>query len=310
MIRKGLLALIVILLVSPVYAEKITHVIYITLDGVRWQDIYKTQHYFPKLWSKHASQLTFYGLPNSHTTMEVTSVPLSLPSYQAQMAGEVQPCRSNECGHIQVKTLAEYLVDELHFEKKDVAIFSSLRGMGNAIETQPGTTFSSIGNDPVIDPRTHQPDAIMRKLNHEQQIDHPLLTSNRQDKYTFSQALHYLEKYQPKFLWISLVNADDEADAGHKREYRRLLNYYDDAIDGLFSVLKTLHLEKSTMLIVTTDHGRGNKENWMKHGENYPESRQTWAFVMNGKLEPASETDEVAHYNTLAIRPAIEKVFY
>src|SRR5437868_7168973 len=65
--------LLLITLISPYahadnkpqsHSPAIQHVIYVTLDGVRWQDIYKTQHYFPKLWDKYADKLNFYGLPN------------------------------------------------------------------------------------------------------------------------------------------------------------------------------------------------------------------------------------------------------
>ncbi len=309
---KRILSLAILFFIfSPIHANnKIEHVIYITLDGIRWQDVYQTQHYFPRLWSEHAKQLTFYGLPDSHTIMETTSEPHALPSYQAQMAGSLQPCHNNKCGHIQVKTLPEFLVDQLHFAKKDVAIFSSMPEISEVIETNLGTTFSNIGNRSMLDPVNHQADNIMAILNHEQRMNHPVNDAHRYDKYTFAQALHYFEKYQPKFLWISLTNADDEAHLGNHTRYHQLLNYYDDALHGLFLSLKTMKLDKNTMVIVTTDHGRGNNENWTSHGSNLPESRQIFAFVMNGKLEPANIEDGVEYYNTLSIRPAIEKVFY
>src|SRR5947207_1663419 len=96
-----LFSLLSSLFFSPVHAEhhsqptpnKIKHVIYVTLDGVRWQDVYQTHQYFPKLWKQHASKFTFYGLPNSNTTIEAASIPVSLPSYQSQMSGAIQPCR-------------------------------------------------------------------------------------------------------------------------------------------------------------------------------------------------------------------------
>lgn len=290
-------------------SKNIKHVIYITLDGVRWQDIYGTHRYFKKLWNEHANQLHFYGLPNSKTTMEVASIPVSLPSYQSQMSGTIQACHDNKCGRIQVKTLPEYLIDQLHFAKKDVAIFSSWPEISHAIESKNGTAYSNVGNLSAIDPLSSHPDGVMKILNHAQETDHPSYKPNRYDKYTFLQALHYFEKYQPRFLWISLVNADDEAHAAHLSQYHQLLSYYDDALDGLFTTLKTMKLDKNTMVIVTTDHGRGNDENWTSHGEKFPESRQTWALVMNGELQPMSKDDDVYHYNTLSIRPTIENAF-
>jgi hypothetical protein len=309
MIRNGLLACITALFFLSAHAEtsKIERVIYITLDGVRWQDIYQTQHYFPKLWEKYAKQLTFYGAPNTDTTMEVASIPLSLPSYQSQMSGAIQPCSDNKCGRIQVETLPEYLMTQLHLSKKDVVVFSSWPKIANAIEKNAGTIYNNAGNIPVTDPETKQADSSMAMLNHAQEMDHPGYKPNRYDKYTFSQALHYFQQVKPRFMWISLVNADDEAHFGHLQQYHQLLSYYDDALDGLFSTLKAMHLDKTTMVIVTTDHGRGNQKNWTSHGSDYPESRQTWAFVMNGKLVPIQQEGRVEHYNTLSIRPAIEK---
>lgn len=283
------------------------HVIYITLDGIRWQDIYQTHRYFAKLWTKHASKLNFYGVPNSKSVMEVASIPVSLPSYQSQMSGAIQPCNDNKCGRIQVETLPEYLIDKLHFAKKDVAIFSSWPVIAEALESKKGAVYSNAGNLPVLDPLSNRPDGIMEILNHEQERDHPDYKPNRYDKYTFSHALHYFEKYKPRFIWISLVNADDEAHFSHLYEYHQLLSFYDEALDRLFTTLKSMGLEKNTMVIVTTDHGRGNNENWTTHGANFPESKQTWAFVMNGELLPVSRDGNIYHYNTLSIRPTIEK---
>jgi hypothetical protein len=290
--------------VNPKTPE-IKHVIYITLDGVRWRDIYLSHAYFPKLWHKYADKLMFYGLPNSNTTMEVSSIPLSLPSYQSQMSGAVQPCDGNECGRISVTTLPEHLIQTLHLNKKEVAIFASWPVIAHAIESIPGKTYSNVGNHPVYDPVTHQADETMAKLNHKQAVDQAY-KPNRSDQYTFAQALHYLKKYQPRFLWISMVNADDEAHANHLHNYHHWLGFYDDALDELFTTLKTHKLDSNTMVIVTTDHGRGEGANWTTHGPDYPEAKRTFAFVMNGKLVPVSHQGNIYHYSTLSVRPSIE----
>lgn len=309
MIRKALFAACSLLTLTQAIAENLPNrVIYVTLDGVRWQDVYNTEKYFPKLWAKHANQIIFYGRPNTQRVMEVASIPVSLPSYQSQLSGSVQPCENNECGRIQVKTFPEELINKYHFSQKDVAVFSSWPVISGAIESKEHTVYSNVGNSHVTDPTTHLADKTMTMLNNEQDHDYPTNKPNRFDKYTFAQAIHYLEKYEPRFLWISLVNADDEAHLEHKQKYQHMLSYYDDALDGLFNVLKAKHLDKNTMVIVTTDHGRGNNASWTTHGAGYPESKQTFAFVMNGELEPVKKEGDVTYYNTLSIRPTIEKV--
>lgn len=310
MLRRTIVIVLLMLASLAVFASyykqnKITHVIYVTLDGTRWQDILQIQTNLPKFWKNHAANTTIYGMPGSDSVMEVASVPVSLPSYQSQMTGAVQPCNDNECGRVKAETMPEHLLGKLKLAKKDVAVFSSWPVIANALESKPGTVYSSVGNKPVVDPVTGKPDEVMANINHLQTLRRHVHT-NRMDEYTFGQALHYFQKYTPTFLWISLVNADNEAHLDHQDKYYNVLSAYDDYLDQLFKTLKDMHMDKNTMVVVTTDHGRGDGAKWTDHGAEYPESRRTWAFVMNGSLTPVSKEGKISHYNTLSIRPAIE----
>lgn len=287
-------------------ANKIEHVIYVTLDGTRWQDVLQDKRNFPKLWRNHAAKMTIYGMPGDNKVMEVASIPVSLPSYQSQMTGAVQPCQNNECERVKVQTLPEFLLRKLQLKKRDVAVFSSWPVIANALESKRGTVYSNVGNLPVVDPLASQPDEVMSEINYRQTLKHHV-KSNRLDEYTFAQSLHYFEKYRPTFMWISLVNADNEAHMNHLSQYHDVLLSYDQYLDTLFRDLERMKLDKNTMVILTTDHGRGYGANWTSHGAEYPESRQTWAMVMNGTLKPVRIEGGTSYYNTLSIRPAIEE---
>jgi hypothetical protein len=293
------------------HAGHIKHVIYFTLDGVRWQDVFLNHDYLPLLWHKHAKNAAIYGAPGTNSTMEVASIPVSLPSYQSQMAGSVPqngPCGDNECGRITVETFPEALVKRHHFLKKDVASISSWEVTDYAVESSADTIFNNNGTRPMYDPDTHTADTVMENVNQQQVADYPG-DDTRLDKHTFAQAMHYFEKYQPRFLWISFGDADEYAHADKLDEYHQALRFSDQALDQLIALLHKMHLEDDTMIIVTTDHGRGNGDNWTDHGEEFPESKQTWAFVFNGELTPISEEKGVKHFSTLSIRPTVEKVF-
>lgn len=307
MLKQALLGLGMLAICCSVSAKQapIKHVIYITLDGVRWQDILRSKSNFPKLWSKYAKQMTVYGMPGSKAKMEVASIPVSLPSYQSQMTGKVQSCQTNECGRVKEQTMPEYLLASLQLSKKDVAVFSGWPVIADALESQPGTVYSNVGNQAVVDPVTGKPDAKMESINHLQTLKHHVHT-NRMDEYTFAQSLHYFKTYEPAFLWISLVNADNEAHMRHPRQYHKVLASYDQYLDQLFITLKEMNLDQNTLVIVTTDHGRGNGKHWVTHGPEYPEAKATWAFVMNGKLQPVSVKGDIEIYNTTSIRPTIE----
>lgn len=289
--------------------NKIKRVLFITVDGVRWQDVFLDHSRFSKLWTKYASSARIYGAPHSNYTMQVASIAISLPSYQSMTSGSVQPCPQNDCGRITVPTFPELLVKQLGFKPKDVATISSWRTLQHAVESEEGVTFINAGTTPMTDPNTHHPDKIMSAINKVQEPHYPWMDT-RQDKYTLSQALHYLEKYQPRFLWVYLGDADDFAHEDNLPAYNEALAVADDAIDQLMQLLQKLNLAEETMVILTTDHGRGNGPDWIEHGEEYPESTPTWAFVWNGELLNGIQEGDVTHYSTLSIRPAVEKVFY
>ncbi len=285
--------------------NRIKYVIYMTFDGTRWQDIFLDHSYLKSFWEKHANKVNFYGIPGSKTHISVASIPISLPSYQSQMSGAIQPCFGNQCGRIAVQTLPEALKEKLHLQKQDVALFSSWYEVTYSTEHIYGSIYTNAGNFPVYDPTTQTADSVMYDLNMQQTYDNPG-ESTRFDKYTFAQAMHYFETYKPRFLWISLNESDEAAHAGDLQAYHKALMFYDHALNEVFTKLKMMNIENETMLIVTTDHGRGNGKLWTTHGPGIPGSKQTWAFVMNGELKPVSQSPDMTYYSTLSIRPTVE----
>lgn len=284
----------------------VDHVIYITIDGVRWQDVFENHTYLNHFWHHYANLGTFYGAPHSQSVMEVASIPVSLPSYQSQLTGVVQPCAGNDCGRVKARTFAEALIQK-GFAKKDVAVFSNWTKIKYAAESKPNTIYTNIGNEFSYDPLTGKPDEEMTRINALQIHDHPK-DNDRFDKYTFAQAMHYWRKFQPRFMWMSLGDADTAAHAGNLALYRRSITQYDQFFDELFQTLKRMKLAQRTLVIITTDHGRGNGLHWKDHGPRYPEAKRTWAFVMNGRLVPTSHDAHFTRYSTLSIRPTIEAV--
>ncbi len=291
---------------QPAASASVDRVIYITIDGVRWQDVFENHAYLNHFWHHYAKLGTFYGAPNSHSLMEVASIPVSLPSYQSQLAGVVQPCDGNDCGRIKTRTFAESFIDK-GMAKKDVAVFSNWHKIKYAAESRPNTIYTNIGNEFAYNPLTGKPDDEMARINKLQIHDHPK-DNDRFDKYTFAQAMHYWRKFQPRFMWMSFGDADVAAHAGNLALYRRSIAQYDKFFDELFQTLKQMKCDHRTLVIITTDHGRGNGHHWTDHGTRFPEAKRTWAFVMNGSLIPMKRDPQVSRYSTLSIRPTIEAV--
>lgn len=306
------------------------NVILVTLDGVRWNEVFigpdpelappdpqsKPGSLFPFLTTELKTEGFLTGdLRRGEQASASTPTFISLPAYQSIMAGALQDCRSNSCGRIKVETLAERLVRESGFQKKQVATIASWSRIALAVEHTENTTFVNAGPDPLFD---SDGDPQLTQLNKDQAAELPPWGDARADRFTFAQAIRYLKKHQPRFLFISLNDADEWAHKGNYPNYLSTLKQYDLWLKTLVSTLDGLgSYGKSTTLLVTTDHGRGEKKEWNDHGSGYPTSKDIWFYgrsprtrshvVSKGlKSDSKSAASALSH---LDIRPTIEKIF-
>lgn len=306
------------------------NVILVMVDGVRWKEVFNGTDpalghgtvlpTFPFL-KGTLGQLGFFagdkfkGYPGLVANPRLNS----LPGYQSIMAGAVQPCGGNSCGRIDVETFEERLVREAGFAKNEVATIASWNTIANAVEHEAGATFVNAGRHELEDPDAGETEAELQKLNKLQEEDTPPWGKARWDKYTFAHAMRYLKVHRPRFLFISLNDSDEW---GHKNEYDRhiaTLELYDQWLHDLVSALNEMgDYGKRTTLLVTTDHGRGDGDEWKEHGSGYPLSRDIWLYGQGPQtrakgaqlLLHKSKADlrYISTYSHLDIRPTVETI--
>jgi alkaline phosphatase len=100
----------------------------------------------------------------------------------------------------------------------------------------------------------------------------------RPDFYTKKAVREYLQSNFPQFLWISLGDTDEAAHEGDYWGYLMSLQAADKFIGELIQGVESSFARDHTVVIVTTDHGRGL--DWRNHGWDY-ESSRTW-IMMHG----------------------------
>ena len=305
--------------------SKTANVILLTLDGVRWEEVFhgvdtgQSVDPDPKVFSfltgRLAQQGVLYGDKSRGETVRVANKPQnSLPGYQSIMAGATQPCSSNLCGRIQVETFPERLLHDLDLKPEQVATIASWEKIANAVEHVEHSTFVNAGEKSLLvdgAPLSHE-DA---QLNEQQSHDSPPWRDARWDKYTFAHALNYLKAKKPRFLFISLNDSDEWGHKGQYEQYLKILRQHDAWIKELVSTLDSMgEYGKNTTLIVTTDHGRGEGNDWNDHGAGIADSANIWLYGRSPYTEhakppktrvPASSVS----YTHLDIRPTIEATF-
>lgn len=277
------------------------NVILITLDGVRWQEVfegvdrrffdqknflaYKKTHddfkkefwrekpedrrkiLFPFLWNVVAKKGQLYGNRYQGSRADITNkLHFSYPGYNEILTGFADPrIKSNDKMANPNWTFLEWLDHQPNLKGRTAA-FGSWDVFPYIINEKRSGIFVNAGFEPM-DIMLDNP-RILQLNQLQKDIPSPWDTV-RLDAFTFNFAFEYLKEKQPKALYISLGETDDFAHDGHYDQYIYAARRADDFIGKLWHwVQNNPHYRNKTTLLIATDHGRGHREieQWKHHG--------------------------------------------
>lgn len=293
------------------------NVILVTLDGVRWQEFLlgsepspmdETEPLLPHFWSETAPRGAVYGdVWRGGVATVSNGMNISLPGYMSIAGGrEVPDCWNNVCDRIVHETLLDRLHTSLDAGPFGVATFASWAKIHRAATSVDGpvVTAGLEAYDREAD------DVVFADINRRALADPPPWGDGRKDKYTVELAMHYLEKHRPRFLWLSLLDTDEWAHLENWDDYIASLRQFDGWLGELERRLQALgEYGENTVLVITTDHGRGDWHQWGWHGPLWPASRRIWLYVQqppDATLQLADPITTEAQHND--IRPTIERL--
>jgi phosphopentomutase len=100
----------------------------------------------------------------------------------------------------------------------------------------------------------------------------------RPDRHTAELALYHLRRHRPRFMLLSLGDADKFGHANMYRRYLEALHESDKVVAETARVLEELRAQGwPSTLLVTADHGRDRR--CREHGRQYPESARAWLIA-------------------------------
>ena len=119
-------------------------------------------------------------------------------------------------------------------------------------------------------------------------------THTRYDLLTYASAKTYIEQQHPKVLFLGLGETDEFAHRGRYDEYLQKAHLADQIIAELWYYVQTDPFYKNnTTFIITTDHGRGSKNTtWNKHGFWIKGSGETWMAMLGPDISGEGEIKE------------------
>ncbi|WP_315820166.1 hypothetical protein [Paraflavitalea speifideaquila] len=114
----------------------------------------------------------------------------------------------------------------------------------------------------------------------------------RPDIITYMAAREYLKVYKPKVLYIAFDETDDFAHAGLYDQYLGSAHAEDAMIRDIWNTVQSMpEYNGKTTLLVTVDHGRGDKEksNWKHHGRKIEDAHEIWLAVLGPDTKATGE---------------------
>ncbi len=198
----------------------------------------------------------------------------SYPGYAELLTGAPHDAdiRTNDNRRYPFLTVLEFLAGR--WSRPDaVAVFGSWETFRWIAARADGAVTVNAGYDAY-----QSPDARVQALNDAQFEATTPWPSARHDAFTFRFAMDDLQRHRPRALYIAFDETDDWA---HDRNYERVL----DALHHIDGCLRELHAwiqadpeyRDTTSLIVTVDHGRGHHaDDWSNHGDDVVGADETW----------------------------------
>jgi len=312
---------------------KTENIILITLDGFRWQDVFKgadtslmkqqvsikdariKEKYWredlterrrallPFLWTTIASQGQIYGNRSLGSKVDITNDQLfSYPGYSELLTGiaDNERIHSNDKMYNPNTTVLEFINAQPSYKGK-VAAFSSWDVFPYIINDKRSGVYVSTGVVKMQSNNLSEREKMMNDLI--LSLPNPL-EGVRPDAFTFYYGMEYMKRNKPKAMYFAFDETDDFAHGGEYAAYLNAANYIDRFISELWTFVQSdPQYKNKTTLLITSDHGRGdNAEDWKHHGQKVPLATQIWCAVIGPDTPALGEvkTESQVYQNQFA----------
>ena len=310
------------LLASYLPAQTEANLVLITIDGLRWQELFtgadsmlitnpicvkdtalmkekywaptsedRRRQLMPFFWNDIVAKGQIFGNRLLGNKVNCSNIFwFSYPGY-----GEILVGKSNAAvihSNDKIDNPDTTFLERMHHlpsYRGQVAAFGSWDVFPYIINKDRSGIPVNAGFDKSTDSKPSEMETALNVL--QDQIPSPW-SSVRLDAFTHHYALEYIKKYHPKIVYVAYGETDDFAHDGRYDHYLDAAHRTDQFIENLWQMLQSLPTYKdNTHFIITTDHGRGTWENgsWKSHGKTYTGSNAIWLAGWGPKIISSGE---------------------
>lgn len=303
------------------------NLVIVTIDGFRWQELFtgadpallasasvtpdtslmkmmydapdetaRRRKLLPFFWNVIAEKGQLYGNRRYGNKLNVSNLyHLSYPGYAEMFTGQADwRISSNKKKLNPNVNVLEYLHGKAAFRDKVVA-FTSWDVFPYILNKKRSGLPVNSGYDEQDEEGTGE---LAAPINHVQSQTVCHEGATRHDQLTFMAARAYLERHRPRVLFIGLGESDEYAHNGRYDLYLQQAAKADQLLADLWYWLQTTPGYKdNTTLLITTDHGRGNRTStWSKHDLVTRGSSQTWLAMIGPGIPATGEVKQEQQY--------------
>ncbi len=313
--------------VAAAAPARVDHVVLVVCDGLRWQEVFtgadpglladpaasghartradlerrfggpdaatRRARLFPFLWSTVASGGQLFGNLDRHSRVAVTNgVAISYPGYHELLTGRTDPrIDRNEFGPNPDATVFEWLNGQPGFAGRS-AVFGTWSVLADLFN--PARSRLPVRVGPTLVDRS-DPTPEGRLLAGLYDDSTSLYGSNAPDAFVHVALRRYLARHRPRLLFVGYGDTDLWAHLGRYDLVLETARRFDDYVADLWAQLQAQPAYRGrTVLLVTTDHGRGSGPvDWREHGAAHPGSADIWLAVLGPGIAALGERHDV-----------------
>ncbi len=299
------------------------NVFLITLDGLRWQEFYsgadslllhderwvdevdalserfwadsaveRRARLMPFFWSTVAEHGQLYGNRSYGNLVDVSNKHVfSYPGYNEILTGFAdEAIDSNAKRPNPNVTLLEWINTQEGFDGL-VAAFGSWDVFPYIINEDRSGIVVNAGFE-AAEGDISAREAFLNVL--QEQTPSPWSTV-RLDVFTHHFAKEYLIRERPRLLYIAYGETDDFAHDAEYDSYLESAHRTDAFIEDLWNWVQADDAYRDrTSFVITTDHGRGFKDEWVGHGADWEGSNHIWIAVLGPDSSGLGEVRDTA----------------
>ena len=317
--KKICLTILLIFQLAALFAQRKTeNIIIITLDGFRWQEVFggadaalindstyardtaslrhqywassvdeRRKKLLPFFWNTIQQQGQLYGNRwEGNKVNNANKYRFSYPGYNEIFTGfPDDSVNSNDKVWNPNVNVLEFINQQPKYKNK-VAAFATWDVFPYILNTKRSGLYVSADMD------TLKFDNKELQLINDMQLLSTKPIGVKPDVFTYFAAREYLKSFKPKVLYIAFDETDDFAHAGMYDQYLSSAHAEDAMIADLWRTVQSLPgYHDKTTLIITCDHGRGDKikEEWKHHGQKIEDAGQIWVAALGPDTKPTGE---------------------